>query len=193
MTASWPPAASRATALGLLLAILGAAYWIAVILPAELLEKVDIEIERTVARLAHYEQTAALRPALQTQLSSLLQGEEAARLYLTGATDALAAADLQQRAGAVIERSGARVRSMRVMPPETEKGVRKIRVRVEVEGLIESVKRILHAIGTTTPFMTIENLHFNARLQRRAQSAPSVDTQLVVRFDLTGYRKQVAR
>lgn len=184
---------SRLAAIALLLGLIAAGYGTLVVLPERLNAEADEALDATRDRMQRFQRIAASRPALEAQLAGLRNDLETARLFLEGATDALVAADLQRQISQAVERSGASVSSLRILPARTDNGIQEVPVRVQFKGPIESVQQALYIFGEASPVLTIDNVSIRSRVRtRRSGEAPQVDPDFVVRFDLTGYRQGAA-
>lgn len=185
--------ASRCAAVALLLGLFAAGYGLLVALPARLNAEADAAIAATYERMLDFERIAAARPVLEAQLAELRGDMETVRVFLEGETDALIAAELQRQVSQAVERSGAAVNSLRILPAKMENGIQQVPVRVQFRGPIESVQAALHTFGEASPVLTVDNMSIRARVRwRRSDEGPQVDPELVVRFDLTGYRQGAA-
>jgi general secretion pathway protein M len=178
---------SRAAALGILALLIALVYALAL---APILASYDAA-ERDLARargdLARYEDLARSRPALMRQIDELRTRERANSAYLQAATDALAAAELQERVSAAITGSGGTLTSTQPLKVAEEGGFRRVAVNVQFSGTIAAVHAALHALEVAKPFVLIDNLDLRGRTVRRPGGAEEVDPVLLVRLDLMGY------
>lgn len=186
------PWISRTAAVLLLIAVAAAAYTF-------LLEPLvlgygdaDRQIDDVREQLSRYQRLAALRPALESQLRQSAAKAPTEHYYLSGGTDALAAAGLQDHINALVQGKGGSLRSIQPMPGSDEQGFRRITVRVQMSATSEVLFETLYALEAETPVLFIENLDIQSRFVRRrnneaGQQAAPEEPLLTVGFDLSGY------
>lgn len=152
----------------------------------------DQSIEEVSEQLARFQRLAAMRPVLAKQLEELTAQQGSGSYYLSGGTDALAAAVLQDRVSALVGAKGGSLRSIQPMSGIDEQGFRRITLRIQMTATIEALFEILYSLETGMPVLFIENLDIQSRFTRRrstlvnAQEAPDAPL-LIVGFDLSGY------
>jgi general secretion pathway protein M len=187
------PWMSRLAAVLLLIATIGAAYSL---LAEPLLigyRETNRAIEAGREQLRHFQRLAATRPALAKQLEKMTAEEGAETYYLSGGTDALAAASLQDRVSSLVDGNGASLRSLQPLLGIDEQGFRRITVHVEITATIGPLFETLYALETGMPVLFVENLDIQSRLARRRASQPGMQVAaddeplLTVGFDLSGY------
>lgn len=93
-------------------------------------DAIDREIDDAQEQLAHFERLATMRPAVAQQLQQVDSKKTAQGYYLSGGTDALAAAGLQDRINALVADNGGTLRSTQPMPGVEELGFRRITLKV---------------------------------------------------------------
>lgn len=186
------PWISRLAAVLLLIAAIAAIY---VFLAEPVIvgyRETDQEIEEVREQLSHFERLAAMRPALAKQMEQLRTPQTSQGYYLSGGTDALAAAGLQDRVNVLVEGTGGSLRSIQPMPGIDEQGFRRITLRVQMTGTIEALFETLYVLEAGTPVLFIEDLNIQSRFIRQrvsnagGQEAPEAPL-LTVGFDLSGY------
>jgi Tfp pilus assembly protein PilO len=101
------------------------------------------QIEEVRDQLARFERAAAMQPALAKQIKDFEEQQKSWGYFLTGDTDALAAADLQDQVQALILEKGGTLQSMQPMPGVDERGLRRITLRVQMAGTIETLFDVL--------------------------------------------------
>ena len=77
-------------------------------------------IAETAQMLARFQNAATMQAGIATQLNELRRRAAEQGYTLSGSTDALAAAELQDRIKMVVRESGGVVRSVQTLPPEDE-------------------------------------------------------------------------
>lgn len=186
------PWIGRLAAVLLLVAAIEAAY-VVLVEPIVLgYRETDQAIEEVSDQLSHFQRLAAMRPVLANQLDQLAAEQGSGTYYLSGGTDALAAAGLQDRVSALVDGNGGSLRSIQPMSGVDELGFRRITLRIQMTATIESLFETIYTLETGTPVLFVENLDIHSRFTRRrnsqvgAQEAPEAPL-LIVGFDLSGY------
>jgi general secretion pathway protein M len=182
----------RAAAILLLMAVIGSAYLFVV--PPILANYSDNKAAIADARglLGRYQHLAAARPELEAQIAQLEQGRGAQGTYLTGSTDALAAAELQNRVKGIIDANGGKLRSIQSVAGKADGDFQPVTIRVQLVAPIAALQSTLYQLESTKPYLFLGNVDVSARrARRRTRNAPAetADPQLTVRFDLYGYRE----
>ena len=186
------PWISRLAALLLLLLVIGAVYGF-VLEPIIIgYSETDQKIAEARDQISRYQRLAAMRPGLSKQVEQSASQAMSRSYYLSGSTDALAAAGLQDRVNALIAGKGGSLRSTQPMPGVDEEQFRRITLRVQMTGTTEALFETLYALEAGTPLLFVENLDIQSGAVRKrtqgavAQSAPDAP-MLSVGFDLSGY------
>jgi general secretion pathway protein M len=182
------PWLSRAAALLLLAAVLAVAYvWIVEPIAAAYADT-EAAIADTRDLVERYDRLAAARTSLEAQLAAIEQKPDTAAYYLTGATDALAAASLQARVTALVEGSGATLLSIQTLTSSEDRGLRRVAIRLQMTAEIAPLVRVLHGLESGIPLLFVDNLEL------QSQAAPAIEPDaaetsapLIVGFDLYGY------
>lgn len=191
-----PDWSGRAAALGLVAAVLGVVYLLVVAPLIEAYRATDDAIVEAGEMLARYSDIAGRRAALAAQLAELVARQAASGVYLSGETDALAAAALQESVGATVEAHGGKLRSIQILPVSDDGDFKRVSVRVQLTAPLVPLHRILHSLESGRPFVFLDNLDIKTRRARRSRrsrrgqpAAPTATTDptLEVRFDLYGY------
>ena len=182
------PWLSRAAALLLLAAVLAVAYvWIVEPIAAAY-ANTEAAIADTRDLVERYDRLAAARTSLEAQLAAIEQKPDTAAYYLSGATDALAAASLQARVTALVEGSGATLLSIQTLTSAEDGGLRRVAIRLQMTAEIAPLVRVLHGLESGIPLLFVDNLEL------QSQAAPAIEPDaaetsapLIVGFDLYGY------
>lgn len=187
MNRSLPRWVGRLAALALLVGVLGVgyAYLVAPVLAAY--RTLDADILRGAELLVRYESLAGARDAHQARLDALSSRQRGTGVYLGGASDALAAAELQERVRKAVVSEGAELRSIQNLAPESDGEFRRVTVRVQFSANLAAFHRILYRLETGKPFVFVDNLDLRNRLAARASKVENPDPLLAIRFDLSGY------
>lgn len=134
--------------------------------------------------LSRYARAETDRDALQAQLSALQRrssGQDG--IYLTGKTEALAAADLQDRVRAVIRAHLGELRSIQAIANRSDGVFKTVNVRVQMTANTETLYRVLYDLETETPYVFLDNLS----IRSSEGTAGNVDPMLHVQFNVFGY------
>ena len=182
---------SRTLALGLLaLALLGGFRLVVAPLMAAFqdnaarIEDAEILLQRYLA-LAEQRQAMSNRLAEQQELAASAAG------YLEGPSDALAAAQLQDRVKSVIEGTGGELRSTQILPAvavEGDAGIRRAALQVQFAVTIEGLAETLYELESGQPYLLIEQLTVREqRTRHRRRDEPETEANLDISLELSGY------
>lgn len=153
--------------------------------------KIDRQIEEARDQLARFERAAAMQPALAKRIRDFEEQQKSWGYFLTGSTDALAAADLQDQVKILILEKGGKLQSMQPMPGVDDQGLRRITLRVQIAGTTETLFDVLYALEAGDPVLFIDEIDIQKRGSIEASSdADRGDGRLTVAFDLSGYLLQ---
>jgi general secretion pathway protein M len=144
------------------------------------------EIEGARDQLARFERAAAMRPALIKQMKAFEAQQKSLGYFLTGSTDAVAAARLQDQVGDLIENKGGTLQSIQPMPGVEEHGLMRITLRVQMTGTTETLFDVLYTLESGSPVLFIEDLDIQNRNDAQADADGQAGS-LTVAFDLSGY------
>jgi general secretion pathway protein M len=152
------------------------------------------EIEAARDQLARLERAAAMRPALSRHIEDFEKQRASQGYLLAGSTDALAAANLQDRVQALIIENGGTAQSMQSMPGVEEHGLMRITLRVQMTGTTETLLDVLYALESGSPILFIDNVDIQGRESVKAGYDLSYEAEVLrVAVDLSGYLPKEAR
>ncbi|MBV9247876.1 MAG: hypothetical protein JO227_01330 [Acetobacteraceae bacterium] len=124
---------------------------------------------------------AAMLPAIQQRATANTAG--AGRITFEGATDAVAAAALQEAMQAKASAAGVTLTSVEVLPPETSGDWHRIGLRVALTATWPVVVQLLQSIDQSRPPMLIDDLHVhNSSPAARPAALPLATTLNVFAF-----------
>ncbi len=153
----------------------------------------DAAVAQAAELLDRYRRVAAARPGLQERLDALKLRHSEIGTYLSGRTDALAGAELQELVNATVAKGGGGLRSVQILPVKADGGFRRIGVRVQMTATIAQVLRVLHGLEAGSTLLFVDNLEVSNRRARRRRNQPvEMDPTLLVRLDLFGYLRPEA-
>ncbi len=186
------PRLSRLLALALLLAVLAVPY-LAIVRPfiAELAANRETLAEQATL-LERYSRLAAAGEGLGERLDASRRQPVDENVYLEGASEALVAAELQNRVKIAVQSNGGTLNSTQILEPTAEAGFRRLAVRARMSAGTDALPKVLHALEAGRPFLFIDNVDINARTFRRRNSAGTGETEsveLIASFDLFGYMR----
>jgi general secretion pathway protein M len=187
---------SRLLALGLLAVALIASYLLVVVPLLATYEDNAAAIERAETLLQRQQALAALQPQLVARLEEERAQADAVAGYLEGPSDALAAAQLQDRVKEVVETAGGELRSTRILPAESiesSPGTRRTALRVQMIVSIESLAEILYELEAGQPYVLIDELSVRSqRERRRSRRQDDGDPKLDVSLELSGFVREAS-
>ncbi len=153
----------------------------------------DAAVAQAAELLDRYRRIAAARPALQERLDALKSRQSEIGAYLSGGTDALAGAELQELVNATVAKGGGGLRSVQILPVKADGGFRRIGVRVQLTATMAQVLRVLHGFEAGSKLLFVAKLDISNRRARRRRNQPvEMDPTLLVRLDLFGYLRPEA-
>ncbi len=180
----------RVAAIALLLGVGLAVYGLLIGPLIAAYEKVDREIVEANELQFMYQRIAHSRGRLQAEFERLTALQASSGIYLTGDTDALAAAALQEIVNATVESAGGRLRSVQILPAKAEGLFKRIGVRVQMSASIAELAQALYAFEAGETFLFVDNLEVsNSRARRKRKDPTPVEPSLKIRLDISGYRK----
>ena len=181
---------SRSLALALLLAALLGAYQLVLLPVLAAWRQTESEIEQAQTLLARYRALAEQRAQLAERVRAQEEAAETVAGYLTGPSDALAAAALQDRVKSVIERAEGELRSTQILPAqavETGVSARRTAVRIQFGVSVEGLQEVLYELETGEPYLFVDDLSIRERRVRRRRNAPETEAVLDVSVEISGY------
>ena len=180
------PKQSTAAAVAIL-ALLVASVVAAVAVPIWMLHRhYDDALADASQRLERYYRIAGMREGLRKKTAELAALGTAGH-FLKGASPALAAAEIQERAKGIVEASGAKLNSMQILAPRDDGRFRQISVTVQLTGNLPAIKKMLHALESSRPYLFVDNLSIRAPIFPTNRNAPTTEPDLAIQFDLAGY------
>ena len=193
MNATLPAWISKLAAVALLAGLLAACYLFVVAPLNGAYQETNQAIVDGRDQILGFQKVAASRSAFQSQLEQLKKRQSSTGYYLAGGTNALAGAALQELVSDAIEKSGGTLRSVQILPGESEGDFQKVAVRVQFITTTSVLFKILYGLESGQTYLFIDNLDVRAqRSRRRRNQETPQEPQLQVRFDLTGYQRPEA-
>jgi general secretion pathway protein M len=154
----------------------------------------ESRIEQSKALLQRYRALAEQRSMLAKRLAEQQKRAAFAAGYLTGPSDALAAAQLQDRVKSVVEAAGGELRSTQIMPAtpaEDHPGFYRTALLVRFAVGIEGLAATLYELETGQPYLLIDNFTVREqRARRRRRDEPETAPVLDVTLEVFGYLRE---
>ena len=161
--------------------------YLILIMPAIALRAtLDTRIE--AAQLQHDKLSRAVAqiPQWQNGLAELRKAPADDAAFLSGGSQALAAAELQKYLESLIEAQRGNLRTTRVMAPKNDSALPVIALQVQVGLGTESLQRILHAIESGRPILLLDNVLIRAR-EASGKRASTASGNLELQLTATGF------
>jgi general secretion pathway protein M len=183
-------AASRAAALGILVAILAVLYFgIAAPLIGGYGATRD-SIAQLQDRLQRYQRVARDLAPRQAELAALKRRQSAQDGFLQGANDTLIAVQIQNRLKALANQTRSELRSTQVLPPQDEGVLRRISIRGQISTTVPGALRIFYGLESADPLLFVDNVDMRARPQIYRSRGDETTTGLIdMQFDVYGYTR----
>lgn len=178
---------ARAAAVAILIGVIVAAM-AGVAVPAILLHRhYDDALTDARDKLERYRRVIGTRQELQQRFDKFKAERNARSYYLKSNNPALAAAEIQEFAKIVIESGAGKLTSMQVLPPKDEDSYRLVMVNVQFNGTVPAIRNILFKLETSQPYLFVDNFVVRSLMGNQQKNQPTVDPDMMVQFDLSGY------
>lgn len=178
------PAANRAAALGLLLVAVVAAIAILALPAWWLFDRYDSAASQMARQLRSYTSLNQLRPNLMKAVETLKTGDTR-KFFVKGTTAALAGADLQDVAKAVIEANNGRILSSQLLPHKDDSGVRQVNATIQMTANIQNLRQILHAMEGREPYLFLDNLTVRSQVPSGFKPQAGFEPEMFIQFDVS--------
>ncbi len=182
------PVQSRVLAIALLLVVL-AVLAVMVYVPWQQAHlHYDTAIADRLDRTARYLRIAAQRENVKKNIA-LIAKRDARRFYLKASAPALAAAEVQQMAQAIVEANGLAVESTQFASHKDDGPRRKVTINFRLRGQLPAVQKALYELETALPYLYVDNLVIRSSAVRNFRSCPGVEPDILVQFDLYAFAR----
>lgn len=184
-----PRIVSRLAALGLLGAVLLAAWFYAVVPVTAHVRQIDEQIAHNNELIDRLSRTIANRGTYGAQIEALARRIEESGHYIRAETEPLAAAALQEHLTRVMAGAGGELKSVQSLQSEQQDGLTRVGVRVVMRGEYGPLVQALYDLEVGEPYLFIDNVRIKSQSSRRRlrRDAEEAETQLSIVFDLYGY------
>ena len=184
------PAASRIVALALLAAAVALPFRLIVAPLQERYQELSDEAASRQGMLSRYQRLADSREDLRQRLQTLRDNPAAQAGFLTGDSETLVAAELQNLVRSIVERSGGRLESTQILPATGEGVFRRVTLRVRMSADIDGVFRVFYDLESMLPYLFIDSVDIVSRERRGGRQSPQPGAStLSVSYDIFGYMR----
>lgn len=146
----------------------------------------ETELANKRDRIARLQAIASTRTEVGRQLDAM-RAKDPRKFFLRGGAIALSAAEVQEAVRAIIEQNGGTLVTMQAPTSRDEGRFKQINVNLQITATVQSLKRILHAIDSNTPYLFVDNLLVRSQVSASHRPGPGQEPQVFVHFDVTGY------
>jgi general secretion pathway protein M len=165
----------RVAALGIAACLAALAYTALVRPVLELHRGYDEPLAALSHRLAQVRRIVADGGGVRKRVDELRHADPARHRYLSESNPVLAAAELQELVKRALVLGSGELISTQVLPAQREG---EVTVKVRLRGTVGTLQRTLHALEAGSPMLFVDHL-----------SVDSAAGELVIAFDVTGYRR----
>lgn len=153
-----------------------------------------VTIERLRLAVGRSREAGREVAALQAELAGLRGRQPSAGGFLPGANESVAAAQLQARLKAAVDRAGGDLRSTQILASRDEGRFRRITVRGQMLLRTSALQRMVHELEAASPYLFLDNVEIRVRDAPgdRDGAAAIEDPPLDIRLDLSGYVRKAA-
>lgn len=176
------PRVRRIVALGLLAALLLATHALVISPLVNGWVGLARSIDETRELASGYERAIGAKARLAAELDALRIERPDPSWFVTGETDALAAAALQDHVTALVSGAGASMRSIQPLPAEDADGLKRVTLVLELEATTTSLTHLVYALEAETPYLFVDQLQASSRIgtPEEPESNPLLDVRLTV-------------
>jgi general secretion pathway protein M len=146
----------------------------------------ETELAKKTDRIERFQRIASTRAEVAKQLDAM-RAKEPRKFFLRSGATALSAAEAQEAVRAIVEANGGKLITMQAPSSREEGRHRQITVNVQLTANVQALRRILHAIETSTPYLFVENLTIRSQVTGQHRPAPGQEPEVFVHFDVNGY------
>lgn len=148
----------------------------------------DAAIEDQLDRSARYLRIAAQRGSVEANIARL-DKQNASRFYLKASAPALAAAEVQQMAQAILDANQLTVESTQITPHKDDGSRRRITVNFRLRGKLPAVQKALYELDAGQPYLYVDNLTLRSSAGRVFKPVPGVEPDVLLQFDLYAFAR----
>ena len=181
------PGQRRALAVSILAAIVLLAASLT-ILPAWIVNSAyRAQVETLQAQLSQYQLIASSEPALRRRHAEILGAQAIRSLFMSGKSEATAAAELQQVVKDVTVKHDTQLISTQILPVESADGMQRIGLRIRILGPFQGIVGAAYDLETSRSALFIDNLALRKLIGPRQTITESGLDRFEANFDLIAY------
>jgi general secretion pathway protein M len=183
--------AGQALALAILCLVLGGVYLLVVSPVLDLYAQREATLADRRMLAPRLSAAAAELPELRARLAELQAAATTRKIALDGASDAIAAANLQSRIEELASAAGVTIGSTEGLAAENRGGYRRIGLRLAISGDYDAMVKLLAAIETAAPPLILSNVQFHGVLRQVGQPpmGQPQTSRLDAGFEVYGFRR----
>lgn len=182
-----PPIVSRALAVALVFALVGAVYVLVVAPLKEHYADAHASISQLQESLLHYRRAEAQLSSREDQLETIKKHTATEEGFLQGGNDTLLALQIEGRVKSLAKSTGSDIESSQVLPTRDEGNMRRIGVRSQVSTTMAGALRLFYGIESAAPILFVDNVDMRTRERRYFRKDKVHPIEIV--FDVYGYRQ----
>jgi general secretion pathway protein M len=173
-------------ALAILCLVLGGVYLLLISPAIDLYSEREATVADRRMLAPRLSAAAAEVPELRARLAELQAAAKTRDIVIDGASDAIAAANLQSRLEELAKSVGVTIGSTEGIAAENRGGYRRVGLRLAISGEYEAIIKLLAAIETAAPPLVLSNMQFHGVLRPTAQAQSS---RLDAGVEVYGFRR----
>jgi len=173
-------------ALAILCLVLGGVYLLVVSPILDLYSQREASLTDRRMLAPRLNAAAAELPELRARLAELQAAATTRKIALDGASDAIAAANLQSHVEELASSAGVAIGSTEGLAAENRGGYRRIGLRLAISGEYEAMIKLLGGIETAAPPLILSNVQFHGVLRPTGQAQSA---RLDAGFEVYGFRR----
>ena len=150
-------------------------------------ERRNQEIQQSLDLLERFGGQDLETASLERRRDLLKQEALGGAQLLRGANPAVAAASLQQFIRSAAQAERGTLRSVQILPAQSEAGYRRVTVRSQVELNATGLRNMLHRVEASRPLLFVNNIDIRPGQQISNQAQGETELRLNVRFDIHGF------
>jgi general secretion pathway protein M len=183
--------AGQALALAILCLVLGGVYLLLVSPVLDLYAQREATLADRRILAPRLSAAAAELPELRARLAELQAAATTRKIALDGASDAIAAANLQSRIEELASAAGVTIGSTEGLAAENRGAYRRIGLRLAISGDYDAMVKLLAAIETAAPPLILSNVQFHGVLRQMGQPpmGQPQTSRLDAGFEVYGFRR----
>ncbi|MES9846074.1 MAG: type II secretion system protein GspM [Candidatus Sedimenticola sp. PURPLELP] len=182
---------SRLLAVLLLLVLITVVVMLVVLPVWSMNQQYTDELSAIKNRIEISERTVAIGDSLNKRLKRFSRWESGNIHYLASRSEALATAELQRMAKAVIVKKGGEVLSSQILPAREEGGFNRVAIRISMKGSLETLSSVFYDLEAGKTYLLLDNVRINARPEasrrRVTVGKTTIKRALDIKFELSGY------